>query len=189
MSKKIAILFPGVGYTCDRPLLYYSGRLAKQHGYQTMPVSYSLPSADKNGKSAIKKEAGLKLSAKTALAQVELLLSDISWKEYDEILFLSKSLGTVVSTAYAKKHGLSVKNVLFTPLKGTFQHAGGKCIAFHGTADPWAETELITQKCKEKEIPLFLTADANHSLEAGDVLKDLEGIRSVMRQVEEFIIS
>lgn len=33
-GKKIAVPFPGIGYTCDKPLLYYSGKLAEKYGYQ-----------------------------------------------------------------------------------------------------------------------------------------------------------
>ena len=28
--KKIAVFFPGVGYTCDKPLLYYTASMAAQ---------------------------------------------------------------------------------------------------------------------------------------------------------------
>lgn len=187
MNKKIAILFPGIGYTCDRPLLYYSGRLARQHGYETVSVSYSLPAPNPQKNPMDSREKRLKLSAKAALLQTEELLSGISWNTYEEILFLSKSIGTVVSTAYAQKHQLSVKNILFTPLPGTFRHVRGHCIAFHGTADPWIETSLVIEKCKELEIPLFLTPEANHSLECGDVKKDLEILRKVMKEVEKFM--
>ena len=31
-GKKIACLFPGIGYTCDKPLLYYSRMLLKELG-------------------------------------------------------------------------------------------------------------------------------------------------------------
>ena len=31
--KKLAVLFPGIGYTTDRPLLYYAGKLAEQNGF------------------------------------------------------------------------------------------------------------------------------------------------------------
>ena len=31
---KLAVIFPGVGYHADKPLLYYGRKLAKQHGYQ-----------------------------------------------------------------------------------------------------------------------------------------------------------
>ena len=39
--RKIAIVFPGVGYTKDRPLLYYAGKLAVKHGYELRFVDFS----------------------------------------------------------------------------------------------------------------------------------------------------
>jgi phosphoglycolate phosphatase len=30
MSDKIAVIFPGIGYTCDKPLLYYAGKFAQE---------------------------------------------------------------------------------------------------------------------------------------------------------------
>lgn len=30
MEKKIAVLFPGIGYHTDKPLLYYSKKLARK---------------------------------------------------------------------------------------------------------------------------------------------------------------
>ena len=40
-TPKLAVIFPGIGYTADKPLLYYASRLAKKHGYQIHTVSYS----------------------------------------------------------------------------------------------------------------------------------------------------
>ena len=39
--KKIACLFPGIGYTCDKPLLYYSGKMFASLGWKVVPVPYS----------------------------------------------------------------------------------------------------------------------------------------------------
>ena len=39
--KKLAVIFPGIGYTAEKPLLYYAGKLAKEHGYETVNVAYS----------------------------------------------------------------------------------------------------------------------------------------------------
>ena len=41
-NKKIAVLFPGVGYHCDKPLLYYSRKLAIQKGYEVKSINYDL---------------------------------------------------------------------------------------------------------------------------------------------------
>lgn len=37
---KLAVLFPGIGYTCDKPLLYYGAKLAKSYGYEVKRVEY-----------------------------------------------------------------------------------------------------------------------------------------------------
>ena len=36
----IAVLFPGIGYTCDKPLLYYSEKIARERGYEIRRVPY-----------------------------------------------------------------------------------------------------------------------------------------------------
>ena len=38
--KKLAVIFPGVGYHTDKPLLYYSKKLAAESGYMIKEVSY-----------------------------------------------------------------------------------------------------------------------------------------------------
>ena len=88
-----------------------------------------------------------------------------------------------------------MRQVLYTPLAETFRfpvtsgNADGRtgAIAFHGTADPWAETEEIVRLCEERKIPLFLTRKANHSLECGKVGKDIKTVKKVMKAVEEFL--
>ena len=39
-APKLAVVFPGIGYTADKPLLYYTSRLASKQGYQIRTVSY-----------------------------------------------------------------------------------------------------------------------------------------------------
>ena len=181
-NEKIACLFPGIGYTCDKPLLYYSGRLLKGMGWEVVPVSYTgFPDKVKGDPEK------MKLCAEMALEQAEELLSGIDWKQYGEILFIGKSVGTVVCGAYAARHGISCRQIMFTPVEATFRFGFGEAIAFHGTADPWAETNVIRKCCREKSIPLYETERANHSLETGDIDRDIKEIRKVMKTVKEYV--
>jgi hypothetical protein len=41
--------------------------------------------------------------------------------------------------------------------------------------------------CEEKGVPLYLTKDANHSLECGKAMKDIKTIKKVMRTVKKFL--
>ena len=181
-ERKIACLFPGIGYTCDKPLLYYSWKLLKGMGWEVVPVPYSgFPEKVKGDPEK------MKLSAEMALEQAEEILREIEWDRYGEILFIGKSVGTVVCGAYASAHGIDCRRILFTPVEDTFGFSCGDAVAFHGTSDPWADTGVIRKCCSEQVIPLYETEGANHSLETGDVEKDIKELRNVMKTVREFV--
>ena len=180
-KKKLACFFPGIGYTCDKPLLYYSRSLLQKMGWEVVCVPYSGFPAGVKG-NAEKKEQCVKIAAE----QAEGLLKKIRWNRYDDILFVGKSVGTVVGPAYAKAHGIDCRQILFTPVEDMFAYTGEKAIAFHGTADTWTETDVIRANCHRLGIPLYETPDANHSLETGHVGRDIRELGKVMRLVRYF---
>lgn len=184
---KIAILFPGIGYNCDKPLLYYSGKLSIEHQYEVFKVPYtnlsrSIPEAYAD-----------------AYAQTEKYLENIEWSEYEDILFISKSIGTAVAAAYAQKHNIHCSNIYYTPLSQTFDFSPQPGIIFHGTNDSWADTADIQEKCQEHHLPLYITENANHSLEIqadnissplcsnGIVSQNLHILTNVMELTEQYI--
>ena len=180
--KRIAVLFPGIGYHCDKPLLYYSGKLAAARGYEVVKLSYTdMPQKVRGDRSKMEQAFYM------GLDQARDQLKEIDWTNYQEILFVGKSVGTIIASAYAQEKKLIVKNVLFTPLKDTFAFAGENAICFHGTEDPWAENADIEEGCRKRNIPLHLTDHANHSLETGDVLMDLGNLRATIKLVDAFI--
>lgn len=182
MSEKgLAVLFPGIGYTNDRSLLYFSGRVAVNAGYELLRVTYGgFPPGVKGDREKMKDSFVL------AGKQAEEQLRDVRWEEYEEILFISKSIGTVVASAYARERNLAVRSVIFTPLEETFLFLRGDALVFHGTADPWAETAKIRAACEKCGVPLFITEGANHSLETGDAVKDVETLTGVVEKVKNW---
>ena len=106
----------------------------------------------------------------------------------DEILFVSKSVGTAIAARYTSEHNIPCKrHILYTPLAETFAFHPRNGIAFTGTADPWVTTSVIRQQCQEHQIPFFLYENANHSLETGDVFRNLDIMKEVMQKTEKFI--
>lgn len=180
--KRIAVLFPGIGYHCDKPLLYYSRRLAQNVGYDTFPITYSFKKSGLKGNPEKMREAAGEL-----MRQTEKALQGLRLKEYEDILFISKSLGTAIAARYAFEHDLNVRHILFTPLEQTFEYPVNISIAFSGTADLWADTERITKLCGESDIPLTVIDGADHSLETGDVLRNINILKEVTEQVRNFI--
>ena len=115
------------------------------------------------------------------------MLAAADWDDCRDILFIGKSIGTVVASRYAAEKGLDVRSVLLTPLRETFDFVRGRAVAFHGTADPWAETGGIVAACAAGGIPLWLTEGANHSLETGDVLRDVRTLEETMARIDAFM--
>ncbi|MCD8110765.1 MAG: alpha/beta hydrolase [Clostridiales bacterium] len=180
---KIAVVFPGIGYHVDKPLLYYSKKIAAAHGYEIKDVPYgNFPSGVKGNKE--------KMDAcfTGALDQCEDILRDVDFSHYTDILFLSKSIGTAIASAYGQKHGLKTRNAYFTPVGESFQYMDQPGIVFHGTADGWVDTEIVITECKARNLPLHIIENANHSLEVGDWAQDIRILKSIMTSVEKYVV-
>ncbi len=181
--RKIAIIFPGIGYHSDKPLLYYGKKLAIQYGYEIIEVNYSGFTENIRGD-----EDKMKETFQIALEQAEEILAKESISQEDDILMISKSIGTIVAACYEAKHGLEAKHIYFTPLVETFRFMRPESgIIFHGTADPWADTKEIMDKCADYRMPLFLTEDGNHSLEKGLPLMDVRNLSKIILNCQLYL--
>ena len=181
---KLAIIFPGIGYTCDKPLLYYAEDLAAQSGYECKRIAYALPGETRIRGNLEKMEEAFRI----LYARAEECLSDVDWEGYEEVLLISKSIGTVIAAAYAQKlTGMRIRHVLYTPLEHTFPFHPENAIGFIGTADSWCVSSEVLRLAKEQGIPMHVYEGANHSLEKGDVLAELSTIRDVMEKTSEFL--
>lgn len=179
---KLAVLFPGVGYHVDKPLLYYAKDLAASLGYEIMEVKYGeLPSKIKGNPE--KMQRAFTLSLENALIS----LREVEWGKYEEILFISKSIGTAVAAEAANRLGIETRNIYYTPVAETFQFSVQPGIAFHGTADSWVETRVLCEFCMTHKIPLFVTEGANHSMETEDTLENIRILSGIMEQTKNYM--
>lgn len=182
IEQKLAVVFPGIGYHCDKPLLYHAKKIASAQGYEVREVPYQGFPAKVKGDPDKMRQSFL-----IAMEQAEDILRDVDWDRYGQILFLSKSVGTCVAAAFAARHGLKTANVYFTPVGATFDFHPQEGIVFHGTADPWASDAEIEEGCRACGLPLINIPDTNHSLESGDPMRDLQILREVMGRVDEYL--
>ena len=183
MISKIAVFFPGIGYHCDKPLLYYSRNIARELGYQNYRnVNYTYKAENIRGNEEKMKEA-----YEALFLQAEAALTDIIWSDYDDVLFISKSIGTIIATSYAEKYGLKdARQILYTPLSQTYLFPPKQAIAFIGTADPWSDTDEIIRLSNANHVPLTVYDECNHSLECTDTLKNLDILTDVMQKTNDF---
>ena len=203
-GKKIAVIFPGIGYHSDKPLLYYSKKLAREAGYIAVEVTYEFTNKPGDIKgNADKMKSAFDIAAEQAAEQ----LSPLNLKECVDVLFIGKSIGTAVSAYYNDQNKIGARLIVFTPVPQTFdllEHitAPAQCygdntispsadharpIVFHGSADPWCDTALAIEKCKELGLPLYITDNANHSLETGAALTDIADLQTILTTVSNYI--
>ncbi len=183
--SKIAVYFPGIGYHCNKPLLYYSRSIACELGYKNYRnINYTYNAGNIRGNDEKMKEA-----YEALFSQTKTELADIIWSDYDDILFISKSIGTIIATSFAEECGLKrARHILYTPLKQTYLFAPTHAVGFIGTADPWSDTDEIIRLSNTNHIPLTVYDGCNHSLECNDALKNIENLKDVMQKTMDFIV-
>lgn len=182
-EKKLAVIFTGIGYHKDKPLLYYAARLVKNKGFEVINVEFHDMPQKIIGDADMMRKA-----AEIALKQAEEQLGSISFGEYDKVLFIGKSIGTVTLARYAADHAPDAGQIWYTPVEATFSFGAKDVVAFIGDDDPWSDVSKVKQMGAEKGITLFSYPKCNHSLETDDVDVNLVNLRDVMKKTEQFII-
>lgn len=184
MSKK-AIIVPGIGYTTDRSLLYFAGKVAQNAGYELQKIQFS--GFEKGVKGDPEK---MKRAFDHAYNQLMEQLP--SFDRDDEVLFISKSIGTAVSLRADIEKDIRARHILFTPLMETMGLLGelldrqGKkrrsdIVVFHGLADPWAtDNDGMRVIAEQRGVEYHELPGANHSLETGNPIRDLEYQKNIM---------
>ena len=182
---KTAVVFPGVGYTKDRPLLYYAGKLAAKYGYELKAVDFAGLDWSKD---KLKDSDFLRETMEKCMLITENALSQIGDLSDAQTVFISKSIGTVVATAYAKRKGISPVQICFSPLEmiGAYVPEGG-AVLFCGDADPYAQFGALEKIANDKKLEMHRIAGGNHSLETGDVATDIDNMKTMMQRVSELL--
>ncbi|MBP5530021.1 MAG: alpha/beta hydrolase [Lachnospiraceae bacterium] len=196
--SNIVVVFPGIGYTSDKPLLYYALKLARKFGYdevRTLTYNFSYKSDLKTDRETYKR------ACNRVVKFTEEELKGIDWMSYDKILFISKSLGTVAAASF--EYDLTrfynkevspfvlppIKQIFFTPLEETFRYSVKNAIGFIGTSDPWSDLDKITKFANKQYIPITVYEKANHSLETGNMDLDLKNMADIMSVCKRFLES
>lgn len=181
-EKKIAVIFPGIGYHKDKPLLYYAGKILRGLGYEIVDVSYhDMPSDVRDDMQKRRK------AVEIAYGQTEAMLSNVVFGEYDRVVFAGKSIGTIIAAMYAKEHGVQARQLWYTPLEATYDVGAEDAVAFIGEDDPWSDVELVKRTSYEKGIEIYSYDEANHSLETSNALRNIDIIKDVMEKTTEFL--
>jgi len=181
--EKIAVIFPGSGYNTDKPLLYYSEKIAKTLDYKIVKIKYDKIDSKKDNM-----EDYLKESVENGYIQAKEQLSSVIFSRYDKIAFISKSLGTAIASKINAEYSLHATQIVYTPVPNTFDYEITKGIVFSGTKDPWyPDHNTLEEQCLKYMLPVVKIDGANHSLETDNPIKDIDTLKAVMHLTKEYL--
>lgn len=187
-TKKLAVLLPGINYSTDRPLIDYSKRLVMELNYDALAIDYGFQVSRKQ----FNKEREVPIIIEESYEILVEALNCID-KKYSEILFIGKSIGTVVQVALEKRLKEELKNIKFTniyltPIEKTYQLGMSKALVICGTNDTWISKDTIDNIKNNKNIKLVIIEKANHSLNIdGDILESIDIIKNVINLEKQYI--
>ena len=97
------------------------------------------------------------------------------------------TLGTVAAAKYVCDHSIEAKQIWYTPVEATFSVEAKNAIAFIGEADPWSDVSKLKSMASECGIKMYSYPDGNHSLECGNIRKDIAVLEEVMEITESYV--
>lgn len=189
--KHLAVLLPGMGYTCQMPLMYYTTRLLLEQEINVFQVEYDYSHNETFTSLPFEK-------------QKEWLLTDVraglnaifDYQVYEKVTIIGKSLGTL-AMGHLLPHYQQLKKadaIWLTPLFHNEKlvkeilECPQRSLFITGSADSCYVEENATRILQETESELLLIENGNHSLEIKDnIFSSIEAMSKVLTGIKQFL--
>ena len=158
-TKKIVVVFPGRGYSCSTGLLADGIVRWRELGYEVLPLDFS--------EVPFKQIETFAEAFDRAEACAMKQLADVDLSGYEDLVFFSKSLGTVASARCAANLGLIPRMLPLTPLPETLDltKPGDRVMGMVvGTNDRYVDWHRVRAFCAERSLPCLVCEGVGHSL-------------------------
>lgn len=156
-ADALVVMFGGLGYTLDAPLFHYIRKEALNRGFDVLRAEYGF----RISQNSHHPNEDWKIIA-DALKTIQQCANN-----YKKLIFVSKSIGTVIAGGTAKQLGYDkITHVFLTPIERTVPHLlESKGIVFIGTKDKLFPNEQIKQIQPNPNLEIHFIQDADHGLE------------------------
>ncbi|WP_298846334.1 alpha/beta hydrolase [Clostridium sp.] len=180
-SDSIVVIFPGGGYSCDKPLLHYARKVTSLSGCDVLSLEYGYFKTNNSFNYQF-----INNIIEESYEAIKLVLLN----SYKNIYFISKSFGTEIAGEISRRLGYDkVNNLFLTPTPNCFTHIeNSKCIVVVGTKDSVISKEQILRIGTNHLVDLHVIDGAVHSLEVEDnYIKSLDILRKISILYEKFV--
>ena len=108
--------------------------------------------------------------------------------KYKQVVFISKSIGTIVAGEVHGKLEIPIKHLFLTPIKDTIHYINKfNGLVVYGTKDEVFSKELANQINIDKAREVIEIPNANHGLETQNVEESIEILSKLVRIYMEFL--
>lgn len=166
MKKGLVVVFPG-GKGSELPILYFCAKKYVDSGWNKVFVA--MPQG--------------KLDFDEKYAHVKDTVSQIDFSEYEEIVFVAKSIGTVHAAKVKDELQIDASLVLFTPIEETLPYlkkSNNIIFVAAGDKDRHLESARLQAICEAEKLPYHIESGVGHRMELKD---DLCGSLQVIANV------
>lgn len=159
MKKSIAVIFQGTGYTCEEQLLVGCAKKYAAFGYDIVKIDFSeIP---------FREIETIKEAVEIAKPILLTQLKKIDFKNYDNVVFISKSFGTICAGWLEEYLSIMPQQIFLTPIEETLPYVkkSSRIIGMVvGTEDRLMNYNFLKSYCAEKNIPCIVFNSVGHSL-------------------------
>jgi len=171
MSKRLVISFPG-GRGYEIPLLYFGSKHFEDMGYEKIFINHPV-SGEKDFDSLLE-NAGK-------------VMDFIDFSEYEDVVFIGKSIGTLVACRIKEQYNLPASLILFTPVEGALPYINRDnkvLLVAAAERDRHWDTKILQSHCAKEDVKCYVEPNIGHRMEAmNDLNRNLEVIRNVVEQI------
>ena len=165
MNKKIVLSFPG-SRGSEIPLLYFAAKHYEDLGYEKVFVN-----------NPIIQDASYEVLLNTLIENAKTIIESLNLSEYDNVVFIAKSIGTVVACKIKEIYNLNTlkyiksdNNILLVSL---------------GTKDRIIEWNIVKSLCEAENINCYIEENVGHRMEVmNDLQRNLEIIYNIISKIK-----
>lgn len=187
-SGRLAVMFPGRGYTVQGPLFHYSTGVFLNKGYDVLHVNYDYTTEESNSMELDEHIKQISIDVNAVMDKV------LSTSTYDNYTLIGKSIGTIALSSVIQRNEFPDARVIWlTPLlhldmvfdKMLSSTQPGLCII--GEEDPCYIKERFIVFDTKENMTSILIPGTEHSLNYADrPIESIDVLRRVITEISNF---
>lgn len=171
MKKGIVVVFTGSLGT-EIPLLYFGAKIYEDLGYDKLLITCKMTEESEfPGK----------------YDEIYRKINDLNLNDYEDVIFISKSIGTYISCKIKDELKLEAKLILFTPIEETMEFIredNDVLFVAAGDKDQHLDANRLIDRCVSQNVKYYIEPGVGHSMEIlNDINRNIEIVSNVIGKI------